>query len=521
MRLHDQKRPAGVLYLLPWLLALFFALWGLRGIQNGNIIDTDAARHAMNGAFLHDLVRDGEFTRPMQYAKAYYGRYPALSLPYHPPLFPLVESVFFFGFGVNLVTARILVALFVALAAVLLYRLIRRTHGSHLLAFLATATFFWINGSQRVAADVMLEFPSLALAIAALLFLEQLEPRLTLGRALGFAAFAGAAMWTKQNVLFFIALPMLYVVLARRWRLLREVPVWAATAAFGIAVAGVIAVQKLSPFTHNTTWPQTTLPQTVLVNIPYYLQELTEEFGLVATIVVLAGVAFAVFRPRPAGNALYAAWAIAGLGLVAVLPPRDPRYLFFIYPALAVLGYSLLAELGRRLLGARRAWAMPAAAAAAWMLLVAQVPHVYLRGPAEAARVVAAAGPERVLYCGRTNGTFIFSVRSMDGGRHFSVLRGDKLPAEVFAPGAFEAFAHEYGIQQIVLERNKVERRAWDKLFDSPPQGLELVREIALDSSEQNLSGALRVFRFANPSPTPKSMVKIRMMSGEELAMGL
>jgi hypothetical protein len=131
--------------------------------------------------------------------------------------------------------------------------------------------------------------------------------------------------------------------------------------------------------------------------------------------------------------------------------------------------------------------------------------------------VVAAAGPERVLYCGRTNGTFIFSVRSIAGGRHVAVLRGDKLPAKFFAPDAFEMFAHEYGIQQVVLERNKVERRAWDKLFDSPPPGFELVREITLDSSEENLSGALRVFRFANPSSTPKSAVRIKMMSGAEL----
>lgn len=517
MRLPDEKRPAGVLHLLPWLLALFFALWGLRGIQDGNIVDTDAARHAMNGAFLHDLVRDGELANPMQYAKVYYGRYPALSLPYHPPLFPLVESVFFFGFGVNLVTARILVALFVALAAVLLYQLILRTHRSYLLAFVSTATFFWINGSQRVAADVMLEFPSLALALAALLFLRELEPRLTVRHALWFAAFAGAAMWTKQNVLFLIGVPLAYVVFARRWRLLREPPVWVATAVFGVAVAGIVAVQKLSPFTQNSGWPKTTLVETVTVNVPYYLRELTEEFGLIATVIVLAGVAFAAVRRRPGTCALYAAWAVTGLGLVAVLPPRDPRYLFFIYPAMLVLGYTLLAELGKRLLGERRAWALPATAAAAWILLFAHIPNVYLRGPSEAARLVAAASPERVLYCGRTNGTFIFSVRSMAGRRNVAVLRGDKLPAGIFDPKAFEAFAHDYGIQHVVLERNKVERRAWDKLFDSPPPGLELVREIALDSSEENLSGALRVFRFANPSSNPKSTVKIRMMSGEEL----
>ncbi len=151
--------------LVPYLLALMFAAWGLRGARTCDIVDTDAARHAMNGAFLHDLIRDAEFTRAAEYAKEYYSRLPALSMPYHPPLFPLVESLAFFALGVNVFAARLLVAFAVAATSVLLYNLVLKTHASHLLAFLTTATFLSVNGSQRLASDVMLEFPALAPAL--------------------------------------------------------------------------------------------------------------------------------------------------------------------------------------------------------------------------------------------------------------------------------------------------------------------------------------------------------------------
>jgi hypothetical protein len=48
----------------------------------------------MNGVFIHDLLRDGKLRAPVEYGKYYYGHLSALSLPYHPPLFPLIESTF-------------------------------------------------------------------------------------------------------------------------------------------------------------------------------------------------------------------------------------------------------------------------------------------------------------------------------------------------------------------------------------------------------------------------------------------
>ena len=121
----SDRRTAGRKWIrvIPYLLALFFALWGLRGVGCNNIVETDAARHAMNGAFIHDYVRNGQLTSPVAYGELYYSRLPALSLPYHPPGFPMIEALFFFIFGVNVPAARLAVALCVFASVVLLYRI--------------------------------------------------------------------------------------------------------------------------------------------------------------------------------------------------------------------------------------------------------------------------------------------------------------------------------------------------------------------------------------------------------------
>ncbi len=506
--------------LVPYLLALMFAAWGLRGARTCDIVDTDAARHAMNGAFLHDLIRDAEFTRAAEYAKEYYSRLPALSMPYHPPLFPLVESLAFFALGVNVFAARLLVALAVVATSVLLHNLVLKTHASHLLAFLTTATFLSVNGSQRLASDVMLEFPALALALVSLYFLTRLKPRLGMRSAVAFAIAAGVALWTKQNLVFLGAVPFALVVISREWSLLRHKPVWAAGLLFGAAVAGVTALQKSSPLAANAEWPRTTLLQTAAVNASLYAGKLREEFGAVAAVFMLASAVVFGTAKRRTPNDLYVAWIVCGILLMLVLPPADPRYGFFVYPAMILIAYAALDAAGRKLLPRRAVWALPVGAAVAWFAAVARPATVYLRGPSAAAQTVLASSPRRVLYCGRANGSFIFSMRSLAPGTQPIVIRGDKLPAGVFERRTFDAFASEYGIEQIVLEFSNANRRPWDTLFEKPHPAMELLREIPLETSEPMLSGTLRVFRFTKPSPDPKRTVKLRMMNGEEITIG-
>ena len=61
----------------------------------------DAPRHALNGAFLLDFLRDHPLHDPTGYAYNYYARYPALTILFYPPLFYVLLAVFYAVFGVS------------------------------------------------------------------------------------------------------------------------------------------------------------------------------------------------------------------------------------------------------------------------------------------------------------------------------------------------------------------------------------------------------------------------------------
>src|ERR1700722_3369416 len=95
---HPASRRGWVRYLelcAPYLLALLFFGSALYHVGQTEVVDTDAARHAMNGAFIYDLIRTGHLFHPIAYAKVYYSHLPSLSVPFHPPLFPAIEALFF------------------------------------------------------------------------------------------------------------------------------------------------------------------------------------------------------------------------------------------------------------------------------------------------------------------------------------------------------------------------------------------------------------------------------------------
>ena len=65
----------------------------------GDILNTDASRHALNGAFLLDFVRAMPLSHPTEFAMDYYRQWPALTILFYPPLFyaPLAVSYAIFG----------------------------------------------------------------------------------------------------------------------------------------------------------------------------------------------------------------------------------------------------------------------------------------------------------------------------------------------------------------------------------------------------------------------------------------
>jgi Dolichyl-phosphate-mannose-protein mannosyltransferase len=530
---------------LPYLGALFFALWSLRGVSHSDIVDTDAARHAMNGAFIYDLVRGGHLTHPIDFAKAYYGHLPAITIPFHPVVFPTIVSGFYALFGVKALSARLAVALAVGICFLLLYRLVEATLRNSAIAACAAITVLSLEHVQLVATDVMLELPAMAFTLAALYCLRDLpfqeEARaFPWGCALLFTALGGLAISTKQHAVFLGGVPVLGALLTRRWRWLKRPQIWiSAVVLLGVGAGWALLWAHFQGSALNGNQVASSphdLRFVVFKNTGLYSRWIWEDLtglpGIFAACSI-AAFAYAVWKrqwrgaglslsrnsrttdspgaakssesllrltPRPAAWALYTAWMISAALVLLVVGAVDPRYLFFLIPAAVVIGYAMLWRGCASLWGERRAWYLPTLFGIAWFLTGLFFQPEYLRGPAEAAALVTESGPARVLYAGEADGNFVFAVRSHDPNLQTTVIPAGKLPASTFGPEAMERFCRHFGINWIVLE-DVPAVHDWSSMTASPAPSMRLERSFPLESSRTRWkSGRIQVYRFTAPA---------------------
>ena len=498
-------------WLAPYAVAVCAAMFSLQGALHSDIVVPDSARHAMNGALIHDWIRSGDLADPVTYAKNYYAHLPATSLPYHPPLFPAIEACLFGIFGVNVFVARLLIAISVAVCALLLFKCVAGAYGSHLLALATVITFFSLKNSIWCATDVMLEFPAFAIALGSLVFLRLVDGQWRLRDGLLFAVLGGAAVWTKQHAVFIGLVPFAYIVVSRRWHLLRGKTLWISTGAFTLLVAGLLitSLSSAGVGVSGQVVVSAGAVDNLIRNVQKYSNWYISALGIVPGIV--CALSAAVFlAQRLFGKQvsdrhdLILSWAISVFAMVIVLQYPNPRYILYAYPPLIAIGYYAVAESCRRMLSNTAVGlVVPICVALVVIPNLVTMTISQLRGPGDAARFVIDQGAVRVMYCGESSGAFTFTVRSLGEPLERWVLRGDKLESLMYEPQTFEALLHRYGIEYVVFEDNAFEHD-WDVLAVSPPPSLQLVREFELNMTLwANYCGTLRVFRNSNPSPEP------------------
>jgi hypothetical protein len=502
----------------PYILGLYFAVSALWGVGRTDVVDTDAARHAMNGAFIFDMVRTGHTWDPVEYGQEYYGHLPALSMPYHPPLFPAVEAIFYAIFGVKLFTARLAVAMGVFAAAVLLFRLIERSLGNSILAGCVTVTMCSLWVSVEVARDVMLEYPALAFMLAAACCLTTWDKGFSTRQAIGFAIFAALAFWTKQHAVLIGGIPPLYSILTGRWKLLLRLRAMLTLVLFAGAVLGYVflaahfhnaGVQEAAASKDDLKW-------IVLRTIPAYATWIAEDFdGITAVFGICSVVLYLVGCWRGRHEApvyklgMYWCWILSAVVILVDSGNTNRRYLFFLYPAVLAISYAGLFQGAYRLWGRRYATAIVLAFGCGWFLHAFVDPIEFLRGPGDAAKAVIQDRPTRVLYAGEADGNFIFAARALDSKLQTTVIPAGKLEASKFQPEALEAFCRMYGIDWIVLE-NVPGNHRWSNLRNNHWSFLSLQQSFPLESTRERWhSGTVDVFRVLGSSTAPGGVLKI------------
>ncbi len=399
---------------------------------NGDFWWQDAPRHALNGAFVKDLLAAHPFHDPVGWAIDYYVKYPALTVMFYPPFFYLAEAAVYAILGVSHFAAQFTVTAFYLLLAVASYRLAR-----HLLPrWSALGVALLLIGAPEIAywgRQVMLDIPAYALIVSSILclvnYLLKDRPRdIYLSSAL-----LTMAIYTKYNI-GFVALPMLLAFVVARGRLaLRDKHALAAAAIAAVVLipAAYLFMKFGSVNAESLSGRPGDLPRSSLGAWLFYAKLIPHQLGFVTTVLAAAGIALIAARRVKLGPVwmltLMAAWFAIGYLFFSSISVREARHdLMVLFPLVLAAGLA-----GHRLLGQGRiaqvALTGLGIATLGYSAFLYRPPAI--EGYREIAAYVAEHAPKDgvVVYSGYRDGNFAFDMREHDERQDLTIVRADKL----------------------------------------------------------------------------------------------
>jgi hypothetical protein len=456
--------------------------------QRGDFWWSDAPRHAIDGVFYYDLLKDLPISRLKEYAMDYYVQYPALTILFYPPMFPAVEAIFFAIFGVSHFTAQLAVAFFYLWAVWGAYAL-SRLWFSRLLSFSVALAFAGMPEVALWGRQVMLEIPACAFlfwACYALLRYLDSDNRWWLYLC---AALLVGGIYTKQTVGF--VLPVFLWMIWRRngKEMVRDRRLWITAALLLIAIAPLALVSlRFGHVNVNSvvggSW--NAIPVFSLKGWLFYAQQLPSQIGWPAT--VLAAVYLAVASLRREWRAMpfpfLFAWVLSGYVLFSLIALKEPRHTILILLPLAFFAVHGLHYLIARIPG--HAVGVAGCAILMFAHTIASKPVPAVAGYDQAVDYIARHAPPNsvVLFSGYRDGSFIFNMRAREDRRDVWVLRSDKLLLRVtqrrelgvqergLSDDQILDIFHRYGVNYVVTQPNfwddLASMRQFQKVLESP-----------------------------------------------------
>ena len=406
---------------VPLILLLLVALLLARGLAGGEpFFNVDETFHTMNGVFIRDALADRVVSHPMQYAKEYYAKYPAVKMPWWPPFFAFVEGLFFLVFGISVWVSRLAILFFALLSAYFWYRIAER-FGPRSKAFSSALIFCLLPTIMVFESVVMLEVPQLATCLGAIYFwLRWLETE----RAQDLwivAGFAAAAMLTSPASIFLALFLGVDFLLQGRFRLLRNWQVWCAlSASLAIVLGWYLFAFRSLPETLGRGTGQAISPHARGLKLFYYPRALPSQLGWMLLILAGIGIGWCLWRELRKYRFLLLWIFSAYLSLTAIMEKQARHILIWIPPLIyfALIGVDVL------LPKARWRWAGYAALGLYFFVQALMFSCPRLTGAEAAARFIFAQ-PESdiVYYRGNLDSDFIFWARQLDPQKSHMVAR--------------------------------------------------------------------------------------------------
>lgn len=444
-------------FLYPLLLASVALALFLTGAPTHDAFSwSDAPRHALNGAFVLDLLRDMPLHDPVRYAYNYYAKYPALTILFYPPLFYLFLALFYALFGVSQTSALMAeFVCYVALAAAS-YRLARfwlepsAAFGAGLILVGAPEIAYW--GRQ-----VMLEIPSFALmAWSVVFFIRHLREKRAAWLYVA-AALAILAMYVKLTTVFI--LPVYLAVLLQR----RGVALFKDRHAYIVALLTIVAVVPLVVMTFKfgqanvqsiSGVADERVSRSSLIGWIWYAYQMPGQLGWPALVAAVTGLVFAL-RKRSGWSefAPLVWWLGIGYLFFSAISLKEARHSILLLLPLAVF-----AAVGLQRLLASRPTLGNGAIILVGVLTLCQTtfarPVEYVAGYDKVADYIARVAPKDsvVVFSGYRDGSFIFAMRTHPERQDLSVVRSDKLLLRV-------SIRRGLGVQQKKISEEEIVAR--------------------------------------------------------------
>jgi hypothetical protein len=520
-------------------LGIYLAL-STRFLFDESIGYPDADRLLMDGVFLADFFREMPFLHPLEFAVTYFAQYPALSIGYKPPFFPLVESFFIMGFGEHVWVGRLAVVSLGVLGGIAFFVTVQRMYGRAVATF-ASASLASLPFMAWWSWYTMTEIPVLALTLTTGLLTWKLAESGNAKWAYPAVLVFAAALWTKQSAIFAVLwlLPVL-LMSPHRAALIKQRDMWWSAAILVLAVlplaAMTVALGDLNLGQSIGANPRgEQLPRWHPENLAFYLRAIVDQqanwpLALTALFGVVLGL-------RPFDRRLMF-WLLLFIStylfFTALNDPHVSRYTIFLLPAIAVFAALPAARLPTARL--RAVFGVWLAALVGWQTVQAYGTEPQRsKGFQEAARLAVDRGQTPVIFIDAyNNGYFTFFVRALDSDRTKYVVRGDKVLSSSAVDTTTWAQQHVDSREQLIAllqrtgadilvleEENYTEFPIHDLLREVVKgDGFELLEEIPIASTlPRYRDQSILVYRFLGNagSSKPKGITLPLPIIGKEL----
>jgi hypothetical protein len=460
-------------------------------INKGELVGIDTYAHVMTGVFISDYLKDLVFLKGLKYSWNYmwnyYAHYSILGLVHWPPLFHIIESIYFLFVPISEISARLLIYFWAIGGIIVFFKLICRLFDRYtaLLAsiILVTSPLFLIHA--RIAT---LEIPSLTLSLVAIYyFFRYLEIRL-LKYCILCAVWSSLAFLTKQTSIFFLVFMLLYFlyVAIKNNKMFANYKhfLW-----FILIIAVLAGPYYIIAFIYHGSTIMKDVFQGAAFKSPYftisfytfYLSSLPEQVSILSIIFLVVFIVLRIFKIKSFSTSsidFLLLWAISCFILFTFIAQKENRYIIYWTPALAGLAAVTFMNLARMTLIKLQIknttiiiYLLILVVSTVDFAYALKTPQPYINGYDSVAKYIIARTPadkkEIIFYDGNDYGQMAFAFRKNDPQKRILIFRSSKF---LYAAAMFtkynlweirnskediREFLNQYGIRFIILSYRK------------------------------------------------------------------